>query len=369
MNLLAHLHKKLPAWVMIFAGGVAGLAMHAEAQTEPVSVPWVKLWPTAVVTGDTVLLGDLAELGAFDSAQYARLRELALTSAPPPGGSRIVPLTVVRQALRDAGVNMAAVIVKGAAECAVRRPENPPPSASTPIVSSAGNGKASALPAPRTLRDAVQAYFDTQLAEYGGHADLRFGRKAEPMLSLASPPFTFHVQRQSGSIPGLARLTVQLQRPGEPAQEVELVVNVTLLRQVVTAQAPINQGATIRSSDVSLTPQRFTRLGDLGLTDPGEVVGLRAKRFLRPGEALSARDCERIPLVRRGQFVEVYARVGAITVKTAAKAGGDGGYGESIALHLQGRRREQLRGRIIGPRRVLLDDTATQMALAREALR
>ena len=59
-----------------------------------------------------------------------------------------------------------------------------------------------------------------------------------------------------------------------------------------------------------------------------------------------------MPLVRRGQIVDVLARFGAVTIKTAAKVSEDGDYGELVTLHVPGRRKARMVGRVVGPQRV-----------------
>jgi flagella basal body P-ring formation protein FlgA len=203
-----------------------------------------------------------------------------------------------------------------------------------------------------TLRAAVQAYFDGQLAAYGGRADVRFTRTAAQVLELSASEYAFDIQRRVGPPTGLVHLHVVIRRGKLQVQRLTLVLSVSLIRDVVVARHAINRGATVRGEDVHVVPRRFTRTTRLGVGDAGEVIGLRAQRFIEPGELMDIRDLEHVPLVRRGQIVEVVSTVGAITVNTAAKAADDGQYGEAVALHLQGRRSDRLAGRVVGPGRV-----------------
>jgi len=135
-----------------------------------------------------------------------------------------------------------------------------------------------------------------------------------------------------------------------------MVVSVAMTREVVVASKPINRGATVRAEDVRVVSRRFTKPGRNGMSDVGQTIGLRAQRFIPAGELVSARDLERVPLVKRGQIVEVHSRFGSVTVKTSAKVGEDGDYGELVTLHMQGRRGARTAGRVVGPRRVQVGD-------------
>ena len=334
-----------------------GAAVVLAASTPVVGSPdrggSVKLWSGAVVIENVIRLGDVAELEGFDADGATSLKDLVLTAAPQPGGSRIIPLSAVREALTGFGVNRARVILKGAAECAVRRPvqsARPAPEAgsSPDSAARAGPGPASG----RTLRQVVTEHFDEQVSAYGGRVDVSFGRTSAQVLDLSAGEFAFRVRRKSGSTMGLIHLEVAILRGAEEVQRVPMVVNVALIREVVASRRAINRGATVRSEDVHLVPRRFTRPGRLGIADPGEVIGLRAQRFIPAGETIAARDLERVPLVRRGQIVDVLARFGAVTIKTAAKVSEDGDYGELVTLHLPGRRKARMVGRVVGPQRV-----------------
>ena len=96
---------------------------------------------------------------------------------------------------------------------------------------------------------------------------------------------------------------------------------------------------------------------------PGPVVWeYRAparQSVCQPGELIAERDLERVPLVRRGQIVEVLSRFGSVTVNTAAKVSEDGDYGELVTLHMPGRRKVRIVGRVTGPRRVQVGEWET----------
>ena len=347
---------------LLVYGAFLVLGAAAPAAGAPERGASVKLWPGAVVIENVVRLGDVAALRGFDADTEASLRDLALISAPEPGGSRIVALPAIRGALADFGVNRARVCVKGAAECAVRRPAHAarpaPEIATVPGASPNGDGR----PAGHdTLRDAVIAYFDQQLASYSGRADLGFGRTSAQVLDLSAGEFRFRVRRKSNSVMGLTHVDVIILSASDGAeiQRVPMVVDVALVRDVVVAGKAINRGATIGADDVHVVPRRFTRPGRMGIPGPGEAIGLRARRFIQPGELIAERDLERVPLVRRGQIVEVLSRFGSVTVNTAAKVSEDGDYGELVTLHMPGRRKVRIVGRVTGPRRVQVGEWET----------
>ena len=68
----------------------------------------VRLWPSAVVVDDTVVLADVAELKAFDNETERKLADVVVTHAPPPGGSRVVHMEMIRSTPRLLSAHMLA---------------------------------------------------------------------------------------------------------------------------------------------------------------------------------------------------------------------------------------------------------------------
>ena len=92
-----------------------------------------RLWPTAVVTQEAIVVSDVGELEGFDSAAAALLGDIEIGAAPDPGESLIIHHSSVRAALAGAGANLADIMFSGASSCRVERP-------STPVASVAAGG-------------------------------------------------------------------------------------------------------------------------------------------------------------------------------------------------------------------------------------
>lgn len=318
----------------------------------------VRLWPEAVVVAQTITVGDLCGLTGFDAATHERLRAVELSESPKPGGSKVIGLSVLRQALGQAGVNMARTIVHGAAQCGVRRPRTVhAPAASSAVPAAAGLARA--VETVNGLRQAVAAFFERELTDYPGQVQIDFDRRSQAVLDLAGPEFRFDVRRRNGRSLGMIELEVEIFRSGESVQTVELRPIVRLVRKVVTARRPINQKAQVRPQDVQLSERTFERLEHLGVTDLRVVIAQRAKRFIPAGTLLKPSDLESVPLVNRGQLVDVVSRSGGITVVTVAKALQAGSLGDLVELRGgHGRRDRHLVGVVVGPRRVEIRDQA-----------
>ncbi len=329
----------------------------------------VRLWPSAVVVDDSVRLSDLAELRAFDAETERKLGQLVVTDAPAPGGSRIVHLEMVRSVLARNGANMATVTLRGATQCALSRPADlalhsvqadatlsiddfrsgsnvstseSPTGAADSVDGLANSGRS-------TLRQAVINHFHAELTRFGGRADVVFDRTSDQVLALSGPTYQFRVRRHGGPQLGLIQLEVDVLADGRVVQAVPLVAQVSMVRRVVIARRAVNQDATVKASDVELVPVSFTRLEKLGMDDPVQAVGQRAKRFIAAGSVLDSTVLESVPLVMRGQLVTLTSVSGAVKVVTTAKATQDGLLGETIKVRAADNRRIELDTVVVGP--------------------
>lgn len=346
--------NRMTNWRLLLAAALAGLVTPSGVCLAG-SVQTVRMWPSAVVVADEILVGDLCELTSFDDETHQRLRTLVIAPSPPPAGSKAISLRELRRVLTGAGINMAQTIVKGAAECGVRRPRVLP---DTPVTVDSDDQLRTGPsdPAPVTLRDSVIEHFEKLLARYRGRVYVEFGRTAAAMLDLSGPEFEFSVRRRSGRQLGLIDVTVEVRRDGRLVQEIEVLANVTFSRDVVVARRAINQKAEIRPTDVQLNEMTFDDLDRLGMADLSQAIGQRAKKFVPAGRMLELRDLETVPLVKRGQLVEVHSTVGATTIRTAAKAVESGSLGELVELRSADNKRRTLLGKVTGPRRVELHE-------------
>jgi len=318
----------------------------------------VRLWPSAVVVDDTARLADLAELRGFDRETEGTLAELVVTNAPPPGGSRVIHMNLIRSVLTAGGANMATVTLSGATQCAVTRPSEMVATADadrSTLMASGQHDRANRVVTgaptskPSTLRKAVVNYFNVEFARYGGRADVVFDRTSDQVLDLSGPAYQFRVRRRNSSPLGLIQLEIDVQADGRTVQTVPLVVQVSMIRRVVVARRAVNQGATIKSSDVGLIPLSFSRLDKLGIDDIAHVLGQRAKRFISAGSVVDPGVIESVPLVTRGQLVTLTSVAGAVRVVTTAKAVRDGLLGETVTVRATDNKRMELDAVVIGP--------------------
>lgn len=340
-------------WMTRWTGrAVAALAVIA-CWTAQIEADAVRVRPTAVVDAEKVTLGDICDLSQLSFEGLKNVEQTTVMPAPPPGGSTYVTVEEVQDALRRAGVNLATAVVTGATKCAVSRPQKSAPP------SSRRRGKSGATEISgiqgRTLRDAVRDAFDRWDGSDGDRIDLQFGRTSEQILNLTEPQYTFDVRVKGGRRLGrMINVDVDVLAGGKKVQTVHLVVNASVARKIVVARRAINQNATVRPEDVKLAERIFERPDDGTARRMEEVIGQRARRFIAADRPILMSDLELVPLVHRGQIVDVVSMVGRVEARSVAKALGSGGLGDVIELRAGGRRGDVLAGIVIGQRRVMV---------------
>jgi flagella basal body P-ring formation protein FlgA len=325
-----------------FIALVAIVSSGANAQT-------VSVWPTAVVTTEDITLGDLCSLSGFSVEQRPKLQSFVVQKSPPAGGSTSIDVSEIQAAVRQAGANLATVLITGATRCEVSRPKK---------LANARRNADRVTPlaaATSTLGDAVRRVFAEGAAMYGGTVDLQFARTSGHLLRLAEPEYTFKVRVRGGRYVGrMIKVDVDVFRSGEFARSVPLAVNATITKSVVVAERPINLKAPVRLEDVGLSERTYDDPKRIPTSTFDSVVGQRARRFIPTGTPITLDDLELVPLVERGQLVDVISSVGGVYVRSAAKATGSGSLGDTVELRFGGSRGSVLSGIVAGHRRVHL---------------
>ncbi len=353
-------HRGPSGYPCVLIGAVAVCASLWEC---PVRAGSIHIWSTAVVVEDSIRLADVAELRGFEAVTERKLAQLVVAPSPAPGGSRIIVLQQIREALQQASVNFAEFTLHGLTQCAVSRSgfmEAPRPSqsqahggSSLPAGSKgfeprSGSGESTG-PAERTLREVILDSLNAEFARFGGHAEVTWDRTSEQVLNLSAPTFDFTVHRRSPEPIGLVSLEIEVSAREKPVQTIPLVARVAMVKPTVVARRAVNQSASIRAADLEVIPMTFHRLESTGFDDPGKAIGQRARRLIPEGTVVEADMLETSPLVFRGQLVRLISGVGSVKVTASGKAMQNGMLGEGIKVRTSEPRDVELDAVVIAP--------------------
>ena len=111
------------------------------------------------------------------------------------------------------------------------------------------------------------------------------------------------------------------------------------------ARSHLKRHHVVRPDDMQRSFEEIpVRLAD-HIRDPLEVCGMRVKRNISKGRVLQSSAFEAIPLVERGDKVQVALIIKNLEIMTSAEASQDGWLGDEIRIKLENRSREIL-GRV-----------------------
>ena len=316
----------------------------------------VRIWPTGNTTGETVTLGQVAELRGFDMEATRRLADVAVFDAPTPGGELLVRADDIREALADSGEDLSAIQLIGAARCKVSKPRPPREARPAPIqtrsikkieprrpqkrATTPASLPASTSPAG-TMESALRDYIQASFPEPDARLEIRFSPAKGDDLRGSDPAARYEIRSRDEKKLGLRSFEVSVIRQGEVDRRIPVVGEVTLLKKVVVAKRAINRGETIEGRALKLEERRFTDLAAVGLTDLAAVTGQQSRGFVRPGEMITEQSVEQRPVVVRGQPVTIWMRQGSLAIRTTGRAQQSGGLGDRIEVLRDGAKRKQ----------------------------
>lgn len=341
----------------------------------PLAAGEIRIWPTAVVTGPSVRIDDIAALRGFDADTDARLLQLSVFTAPRAGSELYLTVEDIRAALTEADFNLANIRIFGASRCKVSKPAPPPeikihikkpsepkearptrPAPSKPaelevVETPSGDG---------TLESALRDFIEARCLRDGGRIEIRFSPASADALRTGGPANRFRIHPRTEQRLGLVSFDVDFVERGTTVRSLPIVAEIALMKEVVVARRAINRGETIEARTLRIEERRFTDQAGIGLTDLSAVIGMESRGLIRAGEMLKASDLQTRPVVTRGQPVTIWMKQGSLVIRASGKAQESGGLGQQIRVLRDGTRRKQdiLEAVVTGPGTVSVEPSA-----------
>lgn len=319
------------------AGGAAG-----DDPVEP-AVSLLRLRPHAVVAGPAVTLGDVLDFTAADERLTALVGGRALR-ASGSGDALVITHAQVVAELAQLGVNMARVLVSGAARCEVRvEPPAPPLDGRRPAVAPQG-GEAPLLREPAddgSLGARIRAFVQNECAALGGRVEIEFERASADLLKLTSPPWEFSLRSGDRERLGTREFVVTIRRDGQTQRTVRLTGRVRLVRAVIVARQPLNRGSYVRPDDLALETRVFERDGEVGVDRPQALVGCQVAQFVPAGQMVRRADVKPADMVARSQRVTVLHGGAGVRVNLSGVALDAGTYGDTVRVRIGDSRQDR----------------------------
>lgn len=292
----------IPARLFLSALALVLPALLITAPAGPAAANLVQLKREIVVEQDVVRLGDL-----FDG--LSEKQDVRVGSAPEPGQRAVYGLRQIRQLARAHGLNWRPAA--GRRHVVIRRAANEiSREALTDLIA---GGLADRRPEQRY-----------QISIGGMNPPLVVAADSDPTLALKSfdfdsrtGRFTARVRAGAADRSGVTSRVSGIARP---------------IYRVLTVSRPVGRGELLRADMLEWrdVPQR--QAGSSSLHDESQVIGMAARRALRPGQALRAGDLQQPVVLQRGDIVNMVYDSPGLRLTTAARALEDGALGQTIAI-------------------------------------
>ena len=130
--------------------------------------------------------------------------------------------------------------------------------------------------------------------------------------------------------PTVLRMVIATQE--RTLQEMSVTADVRWFRPVLTATRGMLRGEELTAEMVELDERDVTRGRDGFFTDIAELDGLRTRRRVRPGDLLTQKHTERIPVVLRGGEITMVVETENLRISALGTALQDGGIGDRIRV-------------------------------------
>ena len=318
---------------------IAGLLL-LTAPAVPAETARPSLKPSATITGELVLIGDLVE----HPGEFA---DVAIFRAPDLGTTGSVPTPRVRAALRPYGLED--LDAGGLAEVVVTRPSR-----------------------AITVKE-IESRIVRALAGQRG-----LGAAADLKLSIDQSLRTIHVEANATAELQVVRLSIDpygsrfgvvLDVPGSAILRrtpLRLSGRVTETEEAAVLTRTLQRGSVIRHGDFTIERRPRSELSKDGINRPEHAVGLAARRPLRSGQVLRHADLMKPELVQRNDTVTLVYEVPGILLTIRGKAMEAGAAGDLIGvLNLQSKR--TVHGTVTGAGQVTVTGTIARAGPAKTA--
>lgn len=307
--------------VRFLLGGALSFAMAAAASIAPAEV---RLREILVVQGPDITLGDVFE--GVDGAAAAAF----VASAPPPGQ---------RLLLRSG--NLQFLAARNGVQW--RRPER----ATRIEVTRAGDV------VPRT---AILAALKAAIQDLGvpGPLEIELRDQGRKLVVAKGSDASVEVERLNFDR-RTGRFAATLSAPaGDPAaSRLRATGRAVRMAEVPVLRRAAARGDIISADDIDWLLLPVDKLNHAFITDADDLVGMAARRTVRPGRPVRARDIRRPVMVKKGALVTMTLTSPSIIIIATGRAEEAGGEGDLIRVrNIQSR--NVVQGLITGPTDVII---------------
>lgn len=304
----------------------------------------IRIRGSAQVDSTMVTLEDVADISDPDPKTVERLKRLALAPAPAAGRELRLDFATIRSRLIALGVNAADIDFSGNSVVTVSVGEGEPGRLKRPQSSTSKERKQ----AETLIAQVVQLYLQARVPELGKVQPSVRIDPADVQRILAGAKSGFEIRGGGSPWEAPQQFTLRFLDARNVLHEVAVQCRLKLRPIILAVKYDVPAGYVIRQADLE---RRHADSRTNGVSNVQELVGKETRRPIRSGRPIRAADVRAIPLVRSGDVVTVYSRVGRITVRTHMRSQSGGGMGDSVLVVSPDRKRK-LQATVVGYREV-----------------
>ncbi|MEM9252273.1 MAG: flagellar basal body P-ring formation chaperone FlgA [Planctomycetota bacterium] len=311
------------------------------------SADTVRLHPEAATTDREVTLGEVADL---DGPAAEALSGVVIADWPEVVQRSRLSLSEVRAKLDAAGANWAKLSLEGPPHCHVAIVE--------PVVETPIDAEATPLPEPETAQADANVFVSNGSTPEPGYPTLR-REIATRLIGVSGLPagdvrvvFDGDHDLLDGPITGPTRLrpttsatigtvaiVVETLGPhGDVAQRREVRARVERRVHGLITTRSLRSDRALTAEDVEVAELWLDHPDAQPLMDPTAAVGLKLRSPVAAGKALYAEHLKALPVIRRGELVNVRVVAGGLVVRSTGVAMHNAAVGEAVRVRRAGSR-------------------------------
>jgi len=292
-------------------------AATAAAQDQTV----IRMAPTVEISGDRILLSQVAQIAGPDPLLIARLGNIDIGKAPLPGRSKTIESRhILARMSKSTGGLPADIGLDFPRELEVRRK------------------------AVTIKRDKIETIATDWVMERvpWDLENVRIKKvRANTEVVLPRGRVTYKV-KSPGTLDFLKTIALSIEFfvDGRPAKRAWVTLNLEVISPVVVVRRPMGRHQPIEAGDVTVVLKDLAKLPSGTYTDPAAVIGMRVKRTIYGDTVLRESLVELPPLVNRGDLVTILAEAGPLRITARGEVKAKGRRGERISvINLDSRKR------------------------------
>lgn len=273
---------------------------------------FVSVHPESRISGEFILLGDIARIEGGDPVLVRRLSSIVIGRAPLPGQVRLIGMEHIRLRLKQSGIPLD--------DTAFQSPHRVKVLRDYVEISS------------ETVRRIVREFILREMPwdreqvsiggmDYNGTIILPRGKITYEVLPQANEDYL-------GSTP----ISVLFKVDGSPQKRVWLSPDVKVYASVVVSSRPMPRYHVVNKADLRVERRNLAQLPSNVLTAPSEAMGKRIKTALAANTAFRADMLELPPLVKKGDIVRVIAESESMKVTTLGMVKEKGRRGDTVRV-------------------------------------